>query len=137
MKLEKFIRKQKVAFIAGVDESGYPTIKAMLMPRKIVGIKEFYFSTNTSSKRVNDYLKNDKASIYFYSMKPFNYQGLMLTGNMEVVTDEKVKEELWSPGDKIYYPKGKNDPDYCILKFTSLNGRHYHNLKHEEIEIGE
>ena len=33
-----FIEKQKVAFIASVDNDGFPNIKAMLMPRKIDGI---------------------------------------------------------------------------------------------------
>ena len=30
-----FISKQKTAFIASVDENGFPNMKAMLAPRKI------------------------------------------------------------------------------------------------------
>lgn len=29
----EFIKKQKVAFIASVDEEGFPNIKAMLVPK--------------------------------------------------------------------------------------------------------
>ncbi len=47
--LMTFIEKQKTAFIASVDEEGFPTVKAMFAPRKIEG-DSFYFSTNTSSK---------------------------------------------------------------------------------------
>ena len=36
--IEKFIRKQKVAFICSVDEEGFPNVKAMLKHRKIEGI---------------------------------------------------------------------------------------------------
>ena len=46
------IDKQKNAFIASVDGDGFPTMKAMLSPRKRNGIREFWFSTNTSSMRV-------------------------------------------------------------------------------------
>lgn len=46
------IDKQGVAFISSVDEEGFPNTKAMLPPRKREGIKVFYFSTNTSSMRV-------------------------------------------------------------------------------------
>lgn len=46
----EFIKKQKVAFIASVDEEGFPNIKAMFVPRKIVG-NRFYFTTNTSAMR--------------------------------------------------------------------------------------
>jgi general stress protein 26 len=46
------IDKQSVAFISSIDENGYPNTKAMLPPRKREGIKEFYFTTNSSSIRV-------------------------------------------------------------------------------------
>ena len=42
-----FIDKQKVSFIASISQQGFPNMKAMLSPRKRVGIKEFWFSTNT------------------------------------------------------------------------------------------
>ena len=50
-KVLKFIKKQRVSFICSVDENGCPNVKAMLKPRKINGMREFYFSTNTSSLR--------------------------------------------------------------------------------------
>ena len=48
-KIAKFIKKQKVAFICSVDENGFPNVKAMLRPRKINGLQQFYFSTNTQT----------------------------------------------------------------------------------------
>ena len=48
-KVLKFIKKQRVSFICSVDENGCPNVKAMLKPRKMNGMREFYFSTNTSS----------------------------------------------------------------------------------------
>ena len=65
-KIEKFIDKQKVSFVCSVDKSGYPNVKAMLKPRKRNGLQEFYFSTNTSSLRVKQFMENSNASIYFY-----------------------------------------------------------------------
>lgn len=41
-KIESFIRKQNVAFICFVDETGCPNVKAMLKPRKIDGLRQFY-----------------------------------------------------------------------------------------------
>ena len=71
--LEKFIKKQKVSFVTSIDNDNFPNVKAMLKPRKIVGLKEFYFSTNTSSMRVNQYKNNPNASIYFYHKGLFKY----------------------------------------------------------------
>ncbi len=46
------IDKTTVSIIGSVDESGFPNAKAMLPPRKREGIKHIYFTTNTSSMRV-------------------------------------------------------------------------------------
>lgn len=134
-KIEKFIRKQKVSFITSIDEKNYPLVKAMLMPRKIIDLKEFYFSTNTSSMRVAQYRNNPNASIYFYQKKLFNYIGVMLAGKMEVITDQEIKNMIWEKDDTTYYEKGVTDPDYCVLKFTAKEGRYYHNLKTESFKI--
>ncbi|MHB8065380.1 MAG: pyridoxamine 5'-phosphate oxidase family protein [Ruminiclostridium sp.] len=133
--IKKFIKKQKVVFIASVDENGFPNQKAMLKPRKIEGIKVFYFSTNTSSMRVAQYRTNPKASIYFYYKGLIKYEGAMLTGTMEVLEDTAIKQELWRAGDKMFYSKGVTDPDYCVLKFTAQQGRYYCDLKTENFFI--
>lgn len=134
-KIRGFIRKQKVAFICSVDEAGFPNVKAMLKPRKIDGLKYFYFSTNTSSMRVKQYLNNPKASIYFYHKGLIKYVGVMLTGTMEVLTDQETKNMIWKKGDKIFYKKGVTDPDYCVLRFTANKGRYYCDLKTESFDI--
>lgn len=134
-KVEKFIDHQNVSFIASLDDEGYPNIKAMLKPRKHNGLKEFYFSTNTSSMRVNQFKTNPHASIYFYHKGLFKYVGVMLKGTMEVLTDQETKDMLWQKGDTIFYKKGVTDPDYCVLKFTSISGRYYCDLKTENFSI--
>lgn len=93
----EFIKKQKVSFIASVNEEGFPNIKAMLTPRKI--------------------------------------EGVMLTGIMEVLQDAETKQEIWRTGDTIFYKQGVTDPDYCVLKFTAIKGRHYCDLKTESFDI--
>ena len=124
-----FIKKQKVSFVCSVDGNGVPNVKAMLKPRKQVGLKEFYFSTNTSSMRVKQYLNNPNASIYFYHKGLIKYTGVMLKGKMEVLTDQETKNIIWRKGDTIFYKGGVTDPDYCVLRFTAESGRYYCNLK--------
>ena len=134
-KIRGFISKQKVAFICSVDEAGFPNVKAMLKPRKIDGLKYFYFSTNTSSMRVKQYLNDPKASIYFYHKGLIKYVGVMLVGTMEILTDQESKNMIWKKGDKLFYKKGVTDPDYCVLKFTATKGRYYCDLKTESFDI--
>jgi general stress protein 26 len=127
------IDAQSVSFISSVDAAGFPNLKAMLAPRKRDGLKAFYFTTNTSSQRVQQYKKNNKACIYFYDKRFF--RGVQLLGTMEVLTDAKSKKLIWQEGDTLYYPLGVTDPDYCVLKFTATQGRYYSNFKSETFVI--
>jgi len=131
--IEKMIDGIGVSIISSVDEAGFPNTKAMLPPRKRNGISEFYFTTNTSSMRVNQYQLNNKACIYFFDKRFF--RSVMLIGTMEVLNDQKTKDMIWQEGDTMYYPQGVTDPDYCVLKFSAKRMRIYQNFKSENIDI--
>ncbi|MEA5129265.1 MAG: pyridoxamine 5'-phosphate oxidase family protein [Proteiniphilum sp.] len=127
------IDKSGVSVIGSVDQEGFPNAKAMLKPRKRVGIKEIYFSTNTSSMRVSQFRENPKSCLYFFDRRFF--RGVMLRGTMEVLTGQEVKKEIWQEGDEMYYPEGVTDPDYCVLKFKAQDGRYYSNFESEDFLI--
>ncbi len=132
-RINKIISSRRIVFIGSVDEDGFPNIKAVLSTKKNEGIKVFYFSTNTSSKRVSQYRNNPKAVLYFCDTLLF--RGVMLKGTMEILTDSNSKEMLWKKGDTQYYPLGVTDPDYCVLKFTADSGRYYSNFNSESFHI--
>lgn len=134
IKLFEFIAEQKTAFIASVDERGYPIVRAMLAPRVIDG-NDIYFSTNTSSNKVKQYLSNGKACVYFYKRGRFKYQGATIVGDMQVCTDQPTKDMVWRFGDSLFYKKGVTDPDYCVLKFTCKSAEYYCDLKVQKIDL--
>ena len=127
------IDKQSTAYVASIAEDGSPNIKAMFAPRKREGIKNLYFTTNTSSLRVKQFLLNPTASVYFCDKRFF--RGVMLIGTMEILQDQQSKESIWLSGDEMFYPLGVTDPDYCVLKFTAKSGRYYSNLKSEDFDV--
>lgn len=129
----KMIDKASVSFLSYVDGDGFPITKAMLRPRERNGIKEIWFSTNTSSNKVRFFKENNRASVYFVDRRFF--RGVSLVGTVEVLETPEAKERLWQVGDKMYYKKGVTDPDYCVLKFTAVKGRYYSNFKSEDFEI--
>ncbi|MDE7082583.1 MAG: pyridoxamine 5'-phosphate oxidase family protein [Clostridia bacterium] len=134
IQLFKFISEQKTAFIASVNEHGYPVIRAMLAPRKIDG-NDIYFSTNTSSNKVKQFANNDKACVYFYKRGRFKYQGVSVIGEMQICTDQATKDMIWKFGDSLFYKQGVTDPDYCVLKFTCKSAEYYCDFKVEKIEL--
>ena len=127
------VDKQTVAFLGSIDQEGFPNIKAMLQPRNREGIRTFYFSTNTSSMRVAQFKKNNRACVYFCDRRFF--KGVMLKGTIEVLTDPASKEMIWMPGDTMYYKEGVTDPDYCVLRFTAFSGRYYSEFKSEDFNV--
>ena len=132
--LYEFIGEQKTAFISSVDENGYPVTRAMLAPR-VIKDNVMYFSTNTSSKKVAQFLNNNKACVYFYKRGRFKYQGVTIKGTVDVCTDQTTKDMIWRLGDSLFYKQGKTDPDYCVLKFTAIEAEYYCDFKIEKFTL--
>lgn len=128
----QFISKRKTAFLASVNAEGFPVVRAMLAPRKIEQ-NVLYFTTNTSSRKVEQFLANEKGCVYFYQRGLFRYRGVCLVGRIAVCTDPATKEAIWRAGDKAFYPGGVTDPDYCVLKLVCQSAEYYCDLKTETI----
>jgi len=127
------LANKKIAFVGSVNKNNAPNIKAMLVA-KHDGLKTFYFASNNSAMRTEQYKHNSNACIYFNG-GPI-YKGLMLEGIMEIINDIDIKEIIWKNNYKsIYKNDGINDPDYCLLKFTAKKERYYYWFKTETFEI--
>ncbi|WDV46322.1 pyridoxamine 5'-phosphate oxidase family protein [Clostridiaceae bacterium M8S5] len=62
---------------------------------------------------------------------------LCLIGDIQVHHDLETKKLLWVEGFERYYPKGIEDPDYCVLKFTTKKVSFYNNLEELTVDIDE
>ena len=126
------VTEARTIIVSSVDEDGYPNSKQMF--KKIHdGLNKFWFSTNTSSLRTRQFLKNKKACLYFAGQR----NGLMLIGEMKVCRDLESRRMIWSEGDEKYYPLGVDDPDYCVFEFSSYEGNYYFNLEKHQFTIKE
>ncbi len=117
--------KCSVAYVGSVNEAGFPQVKAMLVAEH-GDMRVHYFSTNMSSKRAAQFLKNPKACVYYCS--EIEFKGALFTGTIEVCTDHDTKAFIWHDGDEMYYPGGVDDEDYCVYKFTAETVNYYHGL---------
>ncbi len=128
--------KSNVAFVGSVNGNGFPQIKGMLVFEH-EDLKVQYFSTNTSSKRVEQFRKNPKACVYYCDETKDKYKGALFTGTIEVCTDHETKAMLWRDGNEIYYPGGIDDEDYCVYKFTAETVNYYYGLSNSTFPIEE
>jgi general stress protein 26 len=120
------VEASPVVMLGSNGPDGHPWIKAMLK-LETEGLTTFWFSTNTSSSRVGQLRRNPRASVYVVDTS--DYRGLLLLGEVELLTDLAARERLWRQGFEIYYPGGIGDPDYTVLRFTATSANYYHGLR--------
>ncbi len=121
-----------IAMLGTNGDNGYPNIKAMIKMEN-EGLNRIWLSTNTSSKRAGQLLRDSKACVYFVDFE--QWMGLMLVGEAEVLQDMESRQRLWREGFEKYYPLGVTDPDYCVLRFTARWGNYYHVLSNVTFEL--
>ena len=129
---EALAGRSTIAMLGTNGDHGYPNIKAMIKMEN-EGLNRIWFSTNTSSKRVGQLVRNLKACVYFVDFE--QWKGLMLVGDVEILQDMESKLRLWREGFEKYYPLGVADPDYSVLRFTARWGNYYHALSNVTFEL--
>ncbi|GHU41833.1 hypothetical protein FACS1894190_10390 [Spirochaetia bacterium] len=99
--------------LALIDLDGYPSATTKTVS-KADGIKWMTFCTgNNKIKMIN---QCDHASVCFTSSDPL--YNITLVGKIEVITDLEIKKEMWYNGMENHF-NGPEDPNYCVLKFTT------------------
>ncbi|MBN2238646.1 MAG: pyridoxamine 5'-phosphate oxidase family protein [Dehalococcoidales bacterium] len=128
----ELINRSNFCLLGTNGEDGFPYIKG-LTHLKHDGLKKFWFSTNTSSNRVRQLKKDNRACIYYVDNNAF--QGLRLTGTVDILQDIESRKMLWFEGSEKYYPQGVEDPDYSVLCFTPIQANYYHALTNITFDI--
>ena len=144
----ELLNTAEAAYLATVDENCNPHIRAVCNFRNKLPYPEYaaffemlkdtfitYFITNTSSEKMEHIRINPNVSIYY--CHPIKFHGLMLSGNMEIVSSPKIRKKLWNDNLKIYYPKGVDDPEYTVLKLVPTFAKGWYQYDSFEFEIKE
>lgn len=136
----ELLETAEAAIVTTIDPEGFPQTRAMFNLRRkeqfpgLAGLfrkhqDDFlvYFTTNTSSPKTAQLRVNPRVSVYY--CQPAEFRGLMLSGEMEIVTDGKEKESVWQQGWEMYYPGGVHDPDHTVLRLVPRAAKYYHQLQ--------
>jgi len=97
-----------------IDEAGYPTT-SVLAPAASNGITWIALCTMLESNAPRRIAACNHAGISFTSTE----YCVNLVGVIEVITAADVKREMWYDGLSYHFPEGADDPNYCVLKFTT------------------
>jgi general stress protein 26 len=133
------IRTSPACYLATLNDAGLPEIRAMLNlrnDRQFPALRPFFsehggdftvfLGTNTSSVKYRQVVDNPNVAVYYCA--PEHWQGVMLAGKLEIVTDASLKQSLWLPDWTMYYPLGPGDPDYTVFRLQPDRVKAYGNL---------
>jgi len=118
-----------------IDHEGYPTTSTLSIA-KADGIRELTFGGSLSSNKVKRIKANSHASVCIFDddYEGGSYYNITLVGDIEIVTNPAVKQETWYEGLEEHFPNGGvNDPDYCVLMFTTKRFNLWVDVEGEEI----
>ncbi|MBN1362254.1 MAG: pyridoxamine 5'-phosphate oxidase family protein [Sedimentisphaerales bacterium] len=75
-----------------------------------------YLATANQSAKMARLKANPKVSLYFSDADQFI--SLMLGGDIEVIEDQTVKDRVWQEGWTMYFPSGRQGPEYGVIKLA-------------------
>lgn len=107
----------KTFTLCTVTEEGYPR-PCILSRLKSEGCGVVYASTGTSSAKTRHLKQNPHCGVCY----TVGGDSVTLLGKTVEITDKAVKDSLWSGWMQEHFAGGKDDPEYCVLKFTAIEG---------------
>jgi len=96
-----------------IDKDGFPTASTISVS-KAVGINRITFCTGHGGDKIDRINQCNRASV---CINAENYN-ITLVGTIEILTDPDTKKEMWYQG-LTYHFSGPDDPNYCVLSFTT------------------
>ena len=113
-KLRTLVKDIDFCMLTTVDESGDLHSRPMSVNGDIDSDGDLWFFTSASSHKVNEIAKLPKVNVSFAD--PDNQHYVSISGTAQLVRDRKKIDELWKPEFKMWFPKGKEDPDVALLQ---------------------
>ena len=106
----QMLRESEVVVLTSVNKEGYPRPVPMSMV-KSADISTVWMSTGSDYMKTEDFRKNPKGGLCFYAQG----NSVCMTGDVEVITDQNVKQELWQDWFINHFPGGPTDPNYVKM----------------------
>jgi general stress protein 26 len=140
------LERADMAYLSTVGPDGYPHTRAMFnlrnpswFPKQAPIFADHaddflvYLTTNTSSWKIRQLMKDPRASIYY--CLPLEYEGLLLVGDLEAVDDTAIRHAVWNEGWERYYPGGPDDPDHTVLRMRPQKAEGWHQSRRFAFEL--
>ena len=113
-KLRELVKDIDFCMLTTVDEGGDLHSRPMSSNGDIDADGDIWFFTNAASHKVSEIAKLPKVNVSFAD--PDNQRYISVSGTAQLVRDQAKIDELWRPEFKMWFPKGKDDPEVALLR---------------------
>jgi general stress protein 26 len=80
-----------------------------------------YFATSIESPKVTELESAPDVAVTLQDSKRY----VSITGTARITRDRALVERLWSETWKLWFPKGKDDPDLCVVVVTPREAEYW------------
>ena len=122
-KLRELVKDIDFCMLTTIDEEGDPHSRPMSSNGDIDPNGDLWFFTQASSHKVNEVASQPKVNVSFAD--PDNQRYVSVTGVAQLVRDREKIDELWRPEFKMWFPKGKDDPEVALLCVSLEKGEYW------------
>jgi len=122
-KLRELIKEIDFCMLTTIDEEGDPHSRPMSSNGDIDPNGDLWFFTSASSHKVDEVVRSPKVNVSFAD--PDNQRYVSVTGTAQLIRDREKIDELWRPEFKMWFPKGKDDPEVALLCVSLEKGEYW------------
>ncbi|GAB3715006.1 pyridoxamine 5'-phosphate oxidase family protein [Spirosoma flavus] len=113
-KVRDMINDIRIAMMTTIDAEENLVSRPMAV-QQIDDEGSIWFFTQRTSPKVDQIDNHDhRVNLGFASVSDSDY--VSVSGTASEVDDRAKIDELWNPQAKVWFPKGKDDPDLTLLK---------------------
>ena len=109
------LNRSNILSLASINEQGYPRV-CIVTKLHNAGLEKIYVATGRSSNKTKHFQADPRASICYYDEQA----SAILTGNINIVECQELKQALWQDWLLEHLPGGVDDPEYCVLEFVPV-----------------
>ena len=146
--MKRHVQAAEIVYVATLNEEGYPVTRVMFnlhnaerFPKQaafLAGLNEgfhVYLGTNAVSSKVSHIRRAPRMSVYYHVQG--SWQGMLVAGEAEVVSDMEIKRGLWQDEWSVYYEGGVEGADYTIIRLRPVFAEYYYNLTKQTLRFGD
>lgn len=116
------IKDIKFAMMVTQDEEGHLFARPMVAQERDEN-DQLWFFTGADSQKVREIQVNSKVLLSYATSGGGDF--VSVSGEASIVKDTAKIDELWDESLKAWFPKGKTDPNICLIEVNPLSAEYW------------